>query len=259
MTNNFDASCNCERSEHLLAYLYNEASSDERKTFEQHLSQCVACREEYAALGGVREAIINWRDESFAAAASLYPFTQQKQRVEKRSALEAVSEFLRLAPLWMQAGGAMAALVVCTLAAFALVNTEIRWEQNGIAFSSNARDHERAAPAPAAASQPQKRYSQQELDEIVAEHVQRGIENYKEQTAEARQLTATTEPREADRRYPVREAAVSFTASNERGNNTRRRTRASTAANGSRERQPTIARRNSDGVPRLSDLLDVVN
>lgn len=265
MTHNFDAARNCERSEELLAYLYDEASGDERKIFEQHMSGCAECREEHAAFGGVHRVITYWRDESFAEAASLFPLTTPPQRAEKRSALRAVQEFLRLAPVWMQAGGAIALLLLCTLAVL-FVNAEIRSGQNKIAFDGSAREQERAAAPPAtdATQALQKSYSQQEVDLIVAEHVRRGIESYREQASAARQPSAAAatagETTEANGKSVVRDTRVSFTRSNDSRTNARRGSnRTANGERSPRERQPSLARRANDGVPRLSDLLDEVN
>ncbi len=258
MNHNMNTPRDCERSEDLLAYLYREATASERKSFEQHMSGCAVCGEEYVALGGVREAFADWRDESFAEAASFYPFTE-KQRIEKRSALVAVREFFRLAPVWMQAGGAIAALVVCALAAFALVNADIRREQNGIAFSTGLREPQRDAAPTVDAPQQQKRYTQQEVDELIADRVERGIKNYKELAA--RESATTIVAKDADRKFSAPDSKASSASTDAKENTARRRNRPITTPVATRENQTTVARRgnNDDGVPRLSDLLDVVN
>ena len=246
MNHNFAASCGCERSEELLAYLYDEASKDQRKSFAQHLTECDACREEYAVLGDVRETITVWREESLAEAASLFPFTQ-KQISEKRSALRAVQEFFRLAPVWMQAGGAIAALLLCALATFALVNFGVRREKNATALNTETHTA-------------QKRYSQGEVEVMIAESVQRGIENYKQQIAESRELPVTTTGADkTNGKSAARDTQAPRGSVNEVKINTRPRNQTPRVITAARERQPTIVRSTSDGVPRLSDLLDVVN
>lgn len=256
MNHSMNTPRDCERSEDLLAYLYREATASERKSFEQHLTQCSACREEHVAFGGVREAFAGWRDESFREAASFYPFTE-KQRIEKRSALVAVREFFRLAPVWLQASGVIAALVVCALAASALVNADARREQNRIAFSTSSREPQRDA-APTVDAPSQKHYTQQEVDELIADRVQRGIETYREQAA--RGSATTIVAKDADRKSSAPDSAASSVSTDAKENGARRRSRTTTTPVGARERQTTVARRsNDDGVPRLSDLLDVVN
>lgn len=250
----------CERSEEMLAYLYDEADANERKSFELHMSGCAACRDEYASFGGVREAFAGWREESFAEAASLFPFAPWR-RVEKRSALEAARAFFRLAPVWLQAGVATAALVVTALVAFALVNMDARRGQNETASGANSHQQQHIA-APTTNAPPQKRYSQQEVDGMIAEGVRRGIENYQQENVAARDLTTTTVAGGAGRISSPRSAQSSLITTNRVGNNARRgsNSRSSATQTISSERQTAVARRNADGgVPRLSDLLDVVN
>lgn len=263
MNHNVDAPRGCERSEELLAYLYNEAGAGERERFERHMTACAACREEYAAFRGVREAIISWREQTLAAARPVAlphvassPRFATERSAEKRSALVAMREFLRLAPVWMQASGAVAALIVCALAAFALVDADLRLGRDGIAFSTGLRKQQRAA-APDAQTPP--RYSQQEVDEMVAERVRRGIEDFKRQNAGAGELAAATGGRETGVKSPARNTEASFTAPSDPDRNVRRRNRASILASALRERQAALARRSDQDVPRLSDLLDVVN
>jgi hypothetical protein len=43
-------------------------------------------------------------------------------------------EFFALSPLWLRAGTAAAALVVCVLASLAFARTELRWDDNGVTF-----------------------------------------------------------------------------------------------------------------------------
>ena len=45
----------CEHASELISVLYGEASERERRDFQVHLQQCVACRAEFGAFGQVRE------------------------------------------------------------------------------------------------------------------------------------------------------------------------------------------------------------
>ncbi len=50
----------CDDTESLVAYLYDEADPVLRNAVEQHLVECARCRDEVAALGGVRHALAQW-------------------------------------------------------------------------------------------------------------------------------------------------------------------------------------------------------
>jgi len=61
----------CERADELVSYIYNEATKDARRSFEQHLTACVACRDELAAFGEVRGAVREWHEEIMQGAPAL--------------------------------------------------------------------------------------------------------------------------------------------------------------------------------------------
>jgi hypothetical protein len=50
----------CEQREHLLEYLYDEASPAGRRDIERHLEGCDGCRSELRALRNVREDLLAW-------------------------------------------------------------------------------------------------------------------------------------------------------------------------------------------------------
>jgi anti-sigma factor RsiW len=63
----------CERAEELIGYLYGETDASARRSFEQHLSACGACRDELAAFGAVREVVGEWRAEVAERLPALAP------------------------------------------------------------------------------------------------------------------------------------------------------------------------------------------
>ena len=107
----------CERAGDLIAVLYGEASERERRDFELHTQQCGSCRAELAGLGLVRESIRDWRDEALAGFVS----TQAVPAPSRKSAVAAWRQFFDLSPLWMKGAVGFAAVVLCVLAVFALV------------------------------------------------------------------------------------------------------------------------------------------
>jgi len=50
----------CEQRENLIAYLYDEADANERRSMEKHLASCETCREELRAFRDVRQDLLAW-------------------------------------------------------------------------------------------------------------------------------------------------------------------------------------------------------
>ena len=120
----------CHRAEDLVTYLYGEASASEARDFAGHMEQCDACRAEFAMFSQVHESIAMWRNEALGsispaapsaptltkAAAESRQFVQHPRRL---SALAALREFFSVSPLWLRAATALAAVLLCVLAALA--------------------------------------------------------------------------------------------------------------------------------------------
>jgi hypothetical protein len=257
----------CERAAELVAYFYNEASRDERESFDAHLARCGACRDELAAFAGVREAVGHWRAKilnnagalSFPAADTAAPqarhltATVAAAAPPRRSALAALREFFALSPVWLRAGVAAATVVVCALVALAVVNAEVRWNDGGLAFGTSLRRSEaQTAPPAGRISTPVERaYSQAELDKLVAERdaALRELEDTRAQLENSREANLiaaveTLEPASA-------RSAISTTDA------TRRERRASPAPV-ARPKRPRVER-DEDDAPRLYDLLIEAN
>lgn len=50
----------CEERENLVAFLYDEVDANERRSVEQHLSNCEDCREELRGFRNVRQDLLAW-------------------------------------------------------------------------------------------------------------------------------------------------------------------------------------------------------
>jgi hypothetical protein len=253
---------NCERAAELVAYFYGEASRVERESFDAHLARCGACRDELAAFAEVREAVGHWRTEILnnAAALSFPAAIAPEARHEtapvaapERSALAALREFFALSPVWLRAGMAAAAVVVCALVALAAVNAEVRWDDGGLAFSTRLRRSEAQTGTAAGRISPpvEKAYPQAELNKLIAERdaALRELEDTRAQLENSREANLiaaveTLEPASARRTIPTTDAP--------------RRERRASPAPDARPKRPRIERDEED-VPRLYDLLTEAN
>lgn len=234
----------CGRGEELVAYLYGEATKEEAAHFSLHLDACAVCREEFAALGGVRAGLGAWRAEALGTIPPLNieealapaPPTPSAPR---RSARAALREFFSLSPPWLRAGAFAAALAVCALLALTLARAEVRWGADGLAFRAGVAERvvKERVEVPV-----QSGYTDEQVNAIVARKV-----------AEARaQLLAETKGQDDERR-PERIVNVKSVGKSPQP--------APTPNAARRKRAP---RRTSDGddallagdnLPRLSDLL----
>ena len=241
----------CERAGELVTYLYGEATPAEAGVFRQHLGGCAVCREEIAALGGVREAVGVWRAEALGSIPSLdigealsTAFVTRQAPERKRSASAALREFFSLAPLWLRAGAFAATLAVCALAALTLARAEVSWDANGLAFRTGAPERVAGGQAPAQheASQPKKLYTEEQVEAIVARNVSEATAHLTEQQRQ---------------KQPTAGAIVNVS-----GGGDKPRTQSAPASVQRRKRSArNDARRDEslladDNLPRLSDLLD---
>jgi hypothetical protein len=182
----------CERAEELVGFLYGEATAAERRSFEQHLTACAACQEELTAFRELRGAVREWRAEvverepAIPLAAILPEFARNGRpaqtaattaaAVPHRSAWAALREFFSLTPAWARAGLVAASLLVCALAALAIVNAQFSWNDKGIAFNTHLfnRTTQPTPAVPMPTTQPnvvptEARYTQADIDRLTIE------------------------------------------------------------------------------------------
>ncbi|MFL6284883.1 MAG: zf-HC2 domain-containing protein [Pyrinomonadaceae bacterium] len=267
----------CERAEQLVAYLYNETAPEEAADFRRHLADCDACGEELAAFGGVRDGLVEWREEvmrsipalnvaervtTFASVAEVtthapevthaVEFTRAHTRT--RSAAAALREFFSLSPLWLRVGTAAAMLVVCTLAALTLARAEVRWDSNGFAFNTGVAERvvEKQIQAPAPNG-----FTQEQVDALVRRNVEREVaaERVRWEAENAGRVGVVNAPGERRASTP-RNTGDAVAAKGQQG--ARRNARGGT-------RGEQLARENEDvfypdeeSGPRLTDILGAV-
>ncbi|MDT5271004.1 MAG: hypothetical protein QOH49_3190 [Acidobacteriota bacterium] len=236
----------CERGEEMVTYLYGEATKEEAGLFRRHLDACAVCREELAALIGVRAGLVGWRtealgtvpslniEEAFAPAAHVRPAAPRK-----RSARAALREFFSLSPLWLRAGAFAATLAVCALLALTLARAEVRWGSDGLAFRTGANERiiKERVEVPV-----QSGYTDAQVNAIVAQKVAEAKAQFTAKTKEQ------TEGQQSEQIVNVNaDGKNSQQASNP---NATRRKRASRRTSSHDDLQLA-----DDTLPRLSDLL----
>lgn len=120
---------NCEFSEEIVSYLYNEMVEAEKFRFEAHLSNCQICVDELADFTSVRSSILEWRNEKFAVLPTPefeIPFETKTQHLVtsevSRPWYSGVRDFFKLSPIWMTASTAMAVLAICIGLVFVTIN-----------------------------------------------------------------------------------------------------------------------------------------
>jgi len=176
----------CEREEEFVTYLYGEATPEEAGAFRLHLEACGVCREELAALSGVREAVNAWRAEALGPlpshnlAEAFAPARESRwPEARERSATAAFREFFQLSPLWLRAGAVAATLAVCALAALTFARAEIRWGADGFTLRTSVQERvvgEQMRPQPAPAG-----YTEEQVNAIVERRVAEATVRLKEQ------------------------------------------------------------------------------
>jgi anti-sigma factor RsiW len=91
---------NCNMREALVSYLYSEATPEEVRRVEAHLTECGACTQELAAFKNVRGMLQQWQiDEMPVVRVVTDP---------RRSALSLLKELFAATPIWAKAVGAVA-------------------------------------------------------------------------------------------------------------------------------------------------------
>ena len=177
---------NCGRENDLIAFLYGELDEVKSQTFERHMHECPACSNELAALGLIRESVVNWRNEALSGVISGNTIAESRlARVghEKPSALAALREFFNLSPLWMKGAVAFASLLFCLLAGLAIAH----WQDT---------------PPEAVATNPNNQaYSEQQLKALVERRVQDELQRLKNSAEQAPGIVVgnTSQPKSGSR------------------------------------------------------------
>jgi hypothetical protein len=123
MSNNHNhkTEASCAFAETLVTVLYGEATEAESTKFEQHLTDCRSCSEEFFTFGAVRNVVGEWRENAFLPLETpeiVLPPAKHPvaaQQTEKVSLLESLRDFLFPAGGFLQGAAAFAAIAVCAV------------------------------------------------------------------------------------------------------------------------------------------------
>jgi hypothetical protein len=144
------------RDEALVTFLYEDdaSSAGDRAAFGAHLATCGACRDELAAMRGVRAELGRWNppDPNFAITFSTVPRAQSATQQSGNSN----QHWWKAIPAWAQVAAALLVLGVSA----AIANLDIRYDSQGLSVRTgwsqrNVRTAATAAPpagAPVAAT-----------------------------------------------------------------------------------------------------------
>lgn len=116
----------CDDTETLVAYLYDDIDPVMRDAVARHLPGCARCREEVAALGGVRQVLTEWTPPSPALRFTVVPEAAVSNVVRPP-----VSVWQQV-PGWAQAIAAMLALAVGA----SVANVQVRHDAGGWTVST---------------------------------------------------------------------------------------------------------------------------
>src|SRR5262249_41739077 len=128
----------CGRKEDLVTYLYSEANTSDRASFELHLDDCDSCRDELTDFGRVRDDLGAWQ-------LGLAP---RAEVILRRSRLDLLRELIGTFPVWVR-GAALAGMVAAMLlVAMSIAGTRISLEGGDYAINFGRTGNE--APVPPA-------------------------------------------------------------------------------------------------------------
>jgi hypothetical protein len=121
------SSSSCGKHEDLVSYLYKEATPEETRLFESHLSGCSACRDEIAAFERVRDQLQQWQVADLPVLRVVAGEAQPT-----RSFLAILKELFTVMPVWVKLA-TVAAMAIVVLSATGI---RISIGRDGFALSS---------------------------------------------------------------------------------------------------------------------------
>lgn len=105
----------CGFADDIVAYIYDEIGSAERRKFESHLVGCMACTDEFAGISNARFSVFEWQKEEFAHLSTpeiVIPYAAKKREVETAGFFPGLRDMLTLSG-WSSAVIVAGAVVIC--------------------------------------------------------------------------------------------------------------------------------------------------
>lgn len=118
----------CNMHEALVSYLYDEATAEETRRVQAHLTECTACKQELNSFERVRGMLQQWQLDDLPVVRVV-----AERPSSDRSMLGVLRELFSLTPIWAKALGAvaMAMLVI------AVIGTDISVGSGGFSFHAD--------------------------------------------------------------------------------------------------------------------------
>jgi hypothetical protein len=130
METKMNSGTSCNRESDLVTYLYDEATREERSSFELHLEGCVACRNELSSFASVRNSLGAW-NLGLEPAAPRVQVTVQRNSIETlRDLFTALSSW----PTWLKLVSGTAVAAAAVLVMFAAAGTRVDVRAGTISF-----------------------------------------------------------------------------------------------------------------------------
>ena len=114
----------CGFADDIVAYIYDEIGSAERRKFESHLAGCTACTDEFAGISNARFSVFEWRKEEFAHLSTLeivIPYAAKNRAVETAGFFAGLCDLLTLSG-WSSAVMVAGTVVICIGLGFVAMN-----------------------------------------------------------------------------------------------------------------------------------------
>jgi hypothetical protein len=118
----------CGMHETLVSYLYNEATPEESRRVEAHLTKCADCKEELHSFERVRGMLQQWQLDDLPVVRVV-----AERGAGDRSVLSLLKELLSVAPIWAKAMGAVAIAMLV----LAVIGTDVSVGKNGVSFHAD--------------------------------------------------------------------------------------------------------------------------
>ena len=119
---------NCDMHEALVAFLYGEATPDENRRVEAHLTACASCKQELLAFERVRETLQQWQLDDLPVVRIV-----TERPSGERSVLSVFKELFSVTPIWAKALGAVAMAMLV----LAVLGTDVSVGRGGVSFHAD--------------------------------------------------------------------------------------------------------------------------